>query len=445
MLSTAKRDVADVALVLTGSDRTAPQRLSDEQLDSLCWTAPRCSGPIIAEALVSASKKCDFNTGLIEELVHATFARAQAHARRAVKTWSQPGWRKHLQQIVLNVVRTAATPGERAPHANWSRAMLAAHFCMGLWDQTESSTRSVTKERKHDVLWILLSYSNCATGTSNVFARRATNWYGMLTRVAVSLTPVGKWQEAHAAMRQHGDLVKEVVSQIRYMERAKTISAAQIELARDEMCMGSAKEREGKGGDMCAVNDGADVPLDDVFDDEFVFASMLADEDDEVAAMADGTGIIDLPEWCTAAAAPEAPETPPQARGKAKGKLPMGAPAKSIEKKHVPMEQMNSHLAGTVKGFFRVTIHRHGLPPALDLVTGRQPPPKAKPAKAVKAKRVEAAAPPIPRVFDLMCHESSADLMRDTVDWQPAPLKQFSIIDGRIVKGPPAPRFALFV
>jgi len=439
MLPKAKADLAQLAEMITGR---LPYNPTEQQLIQLNYTAPRFSAPIIADALISASKT-DSNEKLIGNLVADTLGRALKIAAGGAA--QRRIWSKRMQQVVLGVVRSTANPGERTAHGNWARAMAAAQFCMAAHKYSADDPPAAAS----DTLWRLLALSTCASGTSRNFVRRATNWYGMLTRVAVSLTNKGAWQEAHAAMRTHGDLVKEVVSQIKYMERNNTIGAEQIVTARIEMCMSSAKERE---AEVCA-----DEEIEMAIDEEFVFASMLSDEDmtkDPLSGFANEEGVVDLPEWCVAAldVVPETqPETPPQKRGvgrppKGLTPSPRGSKAPVVVKTIAKPACAEPALGSTLKGHFRVTVNRNGLSPAIDLVSGRVVP-MGKRREANKAKRSmafrEPSVPsPVSPNIDLYCDEDPAALMRDTDNWKVARTTTFSIVNGKEIvgtHGPPHP------
>lgn len=408
MLPRAKADVTELAEMMTSQLEYNP---SDEHLDQLWLTAPRFSGPILADALIKAAK-CDMNLKLLEELVHTTFQKAQAYVRRVSAHQYKPHtWIKHVQQLALTVVRSVATPAERAPKLNWARAMVAAHFCMGLHTQTAcDSFGTVPATRKVDTLWILLSQSTCCSSTSRDFVRRAVNWYGMVTRIAISLTGEGKWQEAHHAMRVHPDLVKEVVSQVKHLEKVKLIDASSITAARREMCMGTALEQEPV--DEPGVEE-QDAEVDVSIDAGDVMASLLCGEDGEFPLGFESTGeeaAVMLPYWCVEAMATESPDTPPQK--KAAASPPRTAKAQGKQK------VVSAICKPTVPGYFRVVKHNGALSPPIDLVKGR----KAPVGQRRNRQLGFAQSPPKPgriTVDGLLCDESSAELKEATRDWQP--------------------------
>jgi hypothetical protein len=225
----AKAELAQLAAMMTQQANYAP---TESQLRELYQTSPRYSVPVISSALVAASKG-DFNGTLIGALVADVFSRAMQIIcpGKGLKTPQARTWYKHVQQIMLGIARSTAAPDELNAHDNWARAMMAAHFCMGL----RAHSVDETPVNESDVLWRLLASSTEATQSSHRSANRRVNWYGMVTRVAISLTAVGKWQEAHAAMRIQANLVKEVTTQIKQMEKSDTLGVGTLEMARAEM------------------------------------------------------------------------------------------------------------------------------------------------------------------------------------------------------------------
>lgn len=406
-------DIARLADMLVHKCEYAP---TENMLYSLWSVAPRFSVPVFADALISASIALDVNAAEICQLVAHTLDLAlkivipnhKAHAPQ-LKTWQ-----KHVQQITLGVVRTVATPGQRAGATeNWSRAVYAAQFCMGTRKHAVASPPSAPA----DMIWRLLSRSTCATQTSNNIARRAANWYGMMTRVAISLTPVGMWQEAHAAMRTQGNLVKEVVTQTKLMEKLATISETQIAIARSEMCMGNAKEREGEDED--------EMPIDGL-DEDFVFASLLGDGmgNEGLDGLPSAEDVTALPSWCVAAVPPTTPPKatqakPPTPRTNAEGKRTVPLPMQS-----------DSHLEGTLKGYFRVTVSKGGLSPPINLIKEIK---KKAPARARKVTPVVQSARALNfcnDVASLLCYESSEELLATTKTWKPYAGSSFHIENG---------------
>jgi hypothetical protein len=400
--------------MMTGRCVYAP---TEEQLSKLNFTAPRFSSPIIAEALITASKS-DVNVELISQLVAETFDRAlsvvcpknSAGNRAQLRSWC-----KHVQQVVLGVVRTTANPNDRTASGNWARAQFAAAFCMGTYKHAVDDPPH--RARACDMLWRLLSQSTCATSTSRDFARRATTWYGMVTRVAVSMTAKNAWQEAHAAMRVHGNLVKEVVTQIKYMEKAGTIGADQIESARMEMCMGSAKEREGEseGIEMDVHLDAQDIMNGLLCEDDFVVATGFD-------ALPDAEEVTMLPAWCVKPVVSTEtqlqPDTPPKKRArppKADAASPRTPKAQGKQKKvafapiaKVIMKPASTGLPlNTLPGHFRVIKHAVLAPP-VDYTT--------------------------PESLDLTCTESSSALMAATKNWKCNDACTYTIINGRMTR-----------
>ena len=401
----AKVELTELAAMLTQQTKYAP---TESQLRELYQTSPRFSVPIISNALVTASRG-DFNGTLIGALVADVFNRALQIicTGRNSKTPQVRAWYKHVQLIMLGVTRSTATPLERNTHENWARAMMAAHFCMGL----KAHLVDEAPANASDMLWRLLATSTEATQSSHQSANRRVTWYGMVTRVAISLTPMGKWQEAHAAMRTQANLVKEVTNQIKQMEKADILGVGTLEMARAEMCMG-----KGKGAPKLGHDDGLEVQVDA----DFIMAQMLCDEEDtglgDEFDELEGCGrVVELPVWCTEAAEQVSePATPPLKKKIDKQPIPRTT-SEGKKKKNVSWP-----LTGVQKtalpGYFRVVRCSGALSEPLDLTVGKK---RGILKPSVVAGAVRTLTYVQPTADSLMCKESSATLMADTAGWLP--------------------------
>lgn len=238
-------------------------RYAPSELDAFHEVATRYAAPILGAALV---RLADAGVDMLCLSIRTTSFFDQLFTHIYGNDVVPKAALKALRVLVLQTVIKAAAPiggGIR----DWRRARVAAEFvcALGKYEVNGPVKQPV------DAAWRLLAGSTCATTSSKATYRRVT-WCGMIVRVAIEQTViVGDWTAAKAAMDGHGDLRKEVVAQIKAMERNGAIGDKFLALAREAMELPPRKVRAVDGadnadGDGDDDDSGFDIDLDELED-----------------------------------------------------------------------------------------------------------------------------------------------------------------------------------
>jgi len=209
-----------------------------EDLVTLLETASRFIIPIMASVVTRVADEQDSFAALAINTTHlfGTALVTTFGSNDAKKL--PPSMIVKLREISLGVARIVAKP-VGTESTNWRRANAAFEFVCAVGVYTDELVYPV------DAVWGILSRSLGATMTTNTLSYRGVNWYGMLTRIAITQSVMqNHWASAANAMSTHPSLAKEVVVQIQEMEVLEQAGEMVLATARSFAHMAPRKPRD---------------------------------------------------------------------------------------------------------------------------------------------------------------------------------------------------------